>query len=323
MKNKKLLKKNIFLIGDGELLLFTAKLFNDNKYNVVIISSKRHAQSFLKKNYFQKKLKKIVKFKILNNQKELENIVIKDSLAICFGPSWIFSKKIRSFFKGEMYNIHCLPLPKFMGGAHYTWQILNSNFEGGIYLQKINDKLDRGPIVYKSNFKISKNNTKPKDFYNINYYHGKKFIKKLLNFKLIKKNLVRNQKFFLKSIYFPRLMTKKNAYIDWQWSGLEIKRFCDAFDDPYNGASTFHGSNKVFLKDVKIFNNDKYHPYCAGLVIRKIKKSIYIATTLGTLLVKDLYFENKSSNKLIKKGDRLLTPYKYLENSRLFRPIYK
>lgn len=323
MKNKKLLKKNIFLIGDGELLLFTAKLFSDNKFNIIIISSKRHAQGFLKNTFFQKTIKKIVKFKILNNQNELKNLIPKNSLAICFGPSWIFSDKIRKLFDDEMYNIHCLPLPMFMGGAHYTWQILNNNSEGGIYLQKINHKLDKGPIVSKSNFKITKKKPKPKDFYRINYNFGKKFIKKLLNLKIINKNIIDNKNFFSKSTYFPRLMTIKNAYIDWQWNGDEIERFCNAFDDPYNGASTYNGQNKVILKDVKIIDKKKYHPYCSGLILRKKDKSIYVATTSGTLKVKNSYFEKKSLKKVIKKGDRFLTSYKYLENSRAFRPIYK
>ena len=55
----------------------------------------------------------------------------------------IFRKNYKLFF-GK--NLQCSPnaTSKYMGGAHYTWQILNKNKEGGVFLQKISKKLDCG-----------------------------------------------------------------------------------------------------------------------------------------------------------------------------------
>lgn len=322
MKKFNLLKKNIFLIGSGDLLLYFAKLLLSRNYNVTIISSKRHSKEFLQNNFFIRKIKSFVKFKILKSQNELIKFNFQSSVAICFGPSWVFKKQIRKLFNDQMYNIHSLPLPKFMGGAHYTWQILNSNYEGGVYLQKISDKIDRGPIIIGSKFKIPITMTKPIDFYNENFDHGKKFINKILKLKITKKINNNDSKFFLQSTYFPRLMTKINAYVNWHWSGEEIRRFCNAFDDPYSGAVSFCGKNKVIFKDVSIYDDTKYHPYCAGLVVRKKNNYIFVATIKGTLLIKDCFYENKSLRKIIKNGDRFFTPYKYLEKSITFRPKY-
>ena len=63
-----------------------------------------------------------------------------------------------------MYNVNPIPLPLYMGGAHFTWQILNSEFRAGIYLQKITNQLDRGPILYSEKFFLNKKSKFPLNF---------------------------------------------------------------------------------------------------------------------------------------------------------------
>ena len=87
-----------------------------------------------------------------------------------------------------MFNINCIPLPKYMGGAHFTWQILNKSKECGIYLQKITKNLDQGQILYSKKFKIKNRKPTPQNYFNLYEIEGKKFIKKYsVNF-LMRKN---------------------------------------------------------------------------------------------------------------------------------------
>lgn len=51
-------------------------------------------------------------------------------------------------------------------------------------------------------------------------------------------------------LYFPRLLTKDNGWIDWNSSGREMAPFCQAFDEQYQGAATYIKGHEVRLKKV-------------------------------------------------------------------------
>ena len=71
-------------------------------------------------------------------------------------------------------------------------------------------------------------------------------------------------------LYFPRLHTAANGWINWQWSAVEIERFCNAFDEPYPGAGTFCKDVEVRLRDVSLAQGESVscHPFSAGLIVR-------------------------------------------------------
>ena len=210
-------------------------------------------------------------------------------------------------------------------GAHYTWQILNKNKEGGVFLQKISKKLDCGPVLFSKKYTLTKRDILPKHYFQKSFYFGKLFIDQII------RKLKNNKDFKIKSFkkrfeqreYFPRLMTKINAFINWNWSAQDVLLFCNSFDTPYPGAMTFHGKNLVSFKGVKLYNSNNYHPFAAGLVIKKIKDKLYVITVKGTLEISNCLFNNRIINKKIKQGDRFYTPSKYLDEAAIFKPKYK
>lgn len=320
--------KNICLIGSGDLLIYFAEELLRIKINVTIVSSETHSNSFLQNKKFQILLKKNINFKIIKNInkiKNLDKILNKSSTAICFGPRWIFSEKVINYFSGRMYNVHPMPLPKYMGGAHYTWQILNKNKEGGIFLQKISKKLDCGEILFNKKYTLSNKDILPTHYFQKSLYFGKFFINAII------KNLKNNNDFKIKNFkkkyeqreYFPRLMTKKNAFINWNWSAKDILLFCNSFDNPYSGAMTLYDNNIVSFRGVKLHNSKKFHPFAAGLVLKKNKDKLYVITFKGTLEINNCLFNDKIFNKKIKQGDRFYTPSKYLDDAVIFTPKYK
>ena len=54
-----------------------------------------------------------------------------------------------------MLNFNGIPVPKYLGGAHYTWQILNSDKSGGNVLQEITENIDKGPILKSDYYELS------------------------------------------------------------------------------------------------------------------------------------------------------------------------
>lgn len=330
-KNTQLRFSKIILIGGGELLLYTAKILKQKKIDFSILVSRRHSlenfnnisfTDFLKNRDINYKVIKNINSNILNT-----NIIIKpNSLAICFGPSWIFSKKILKLFNYNMFNINLIPLPKYMGGAHFTWQILNNNFEGGVYFQKITNKLDQGPILLGKRFKVKKiNKLTPSHFFKQNIKYGKKFIDSLVvkiikNFKFQMNDF---KKAYLFREYFPRLLSKKNAFINWSWSTKEILAFCNAFDSPYSGAMTFYKKNKISLKKVSLFKKKKFHPFASGIIIKIIKPYIYVATKEGIIKIGESLKSQVNINKSMRQGQRLITPHKYIDAGFSYTPRFK
>jgi methionyl-tRNA formyltransferase len=126
------------------------------------------------------------------------------------------------------------------------------------------------------------------------------------------------------SSYWPRLNTDIHGYIDWSWELTDIERFICAFDDFYNGASTFLNGQKVRLKKCyTLYRDGKFHPFQRGLIYRVADGKVFVAAGEGTLLVNSILDENGVSiiNEL-RVGDRLYTPTKSLEEAMEFRAVY-
>jgi methionyl-tRNA formyltransferase len=125
------------------------------------------------------------------------------------------------------------------------------------------------------------------------------------------------------STYFPRLYTQKHGFINWSWNGREINDFIYAFDDPYEGASTFLNNQPVHLKSSTItLAEGKFHPFFSGLVYRISNKSVYIAVKDGTIIIQKVILGKKNIINQIRVGQRFYTPIKYLEEAMTFEAKY-
>ena len=306
----------ITLIGGGKLMKDFAS-FVKSFCNVLVVVSKRHHEEALKKELEEIGCSYHVSDDI-NNDKEFKQIAeLHSRICICFGPAWIFDKKIIELFESRIFNFNGIPLPRYTGGAHYTWQILNDSKEGGAYIQQITMDIDRGPVSEHIKYKLTGKAKLPKDYEKENYAMGYQFLQDfILGIVQYKKDieLTENQVDWSQKRYFPRLLTSRNGWINWQWSGKEIVKFCEAFGEPYKGANTtVNGENYIAIKSLKLINTEYYHPYCSGLVVNRLKdKYLYIASSDGLLLCDEYDLADGEINV----GDRLETPIDLLEKSR-------
>ena len=326
MKKKKINQiKNFIILGGSLTSLEFCKFLQIKKVNHELFFNKRQSKEKFKNCFFIDLVKKDkVKYTITNNINRCKNFKKYNpynSIIIGFGQPWKLENKILKAFENKSFDVMGIPMPEYRGGAHYSWMIINQNYRGGIFIQDISKKTIQGKIDtnrfidgiyynYPNKLKI------PQDFFD---YSSKKeivFLKKFYN--KIKNNFNFKFKKFSchKSLFFPRLLSSKNSFIDWNFPDSDLINFINAFDDPYPGAQTFLSDTKVHLKKIKIFKNKHFGSFSKGLIINKDKNLIYISLK-NKIITTGIILNQKKENifKKIKVGERFFTPKKFLEIS--------
>ncbi len=320
---------NFIIFGGNRTLAGFSKMMKENGYKFVVFSSERHLSDEIEHRVKLKDFLKSNGIKYycsddINKDNRVDKFITKGTFALSFDAAWIFKKEFIEKFKGKFLNSHGARLPQYRGGGGYSWQIMRKNRCGYSLLHKIDPGIDTGDIVKFREFIFPPTCNTPNEYFDVSYENDmimlNEFIEELIKGKDFK--TVSQQEYF--SIYFPRLNTKKHGFINWNMNTEEIELFICAFDDPYPGASTFINGKRVFLKKVYTeFSDGPFHPFQSGLVYRKSKDALFVATRNGTLIVKEIIYEDSSSAMGdIKLGDRFYTPQKHIEESMLFRAVY-
>lgn len=255
---------------------------------------------------------------------DLISLINDNTIGFSIVTLWIFKKEIIDLFKGHFYNYHGALLPNEKGGGTFTWKILRQNFDGGLTIHKMVPEIDAGPIVLEEIFTYPDTLKKPVEFEFYRDEYEKKLLDKFLNKVLMNDIDVHRPQNKINNYYWPLLQTEINGVINWAWSGKEIKIFIDAFDDPYNGASTECKGKRIFIKDADFLKTElKTHPFQNGLVLNKENNFLTVCVNDGLLTIKkviDLF--GKSVIDSIKLGDRLYSTNERIENSMITRPVY-
>jgi len=244
------------------------------------------------------------------------------ALALCFGPAWIFPDTVIERFAAGMLNFNGIPIPRYLGGAHYTWQILNDYRRSGCHIQEITRDVDRGDLLMSATFELPAAAATPAAYFEANDAHGHEFLDAFLG-TLARREPLRRQRFEAvdaERLYFPRLMTRENGWIDWSWSGAEILRFCNAFAAPYPGASTRYQGRRMFVKKAGLVSDAEhggFHPFCAGLIVRTRVDSFTVVVRDGLLRIDAWAWEGDAL--AIREGERLATDAAELAHARLYR----
>ncbi|MBC7381838.1 MAG: hypothetical protein H7296_02460 [Bacteroidia bacterium] len=272
------------------------------------------------KDYLEKnKLPYTVCENINVEPKFIENIT-NNTLAIGLGEAWSFDKHIIEKLEGRLIDLMGIRLPQYRGGAHYTWQILRGNKIGACNLQVINEDMiqgvfDSGEIVKFKEYLFPVDARIPDDYFNYAVSEEINMIKEFVDEVSKKKTFTPFPLQNNFSMYFPRLHTLKNAFVDWRWNTCDIDKFICAFDDPYAGVSTQLNGQLVRIKKSRVETNDGgFHPFQAGLVYKIYNGYLYIATKDGSVILKNVYNQNGTEvTNTIKTGDRFITPNEWIE----------
>lgn len=248
----------------------------------------------------------------------LEAFVDGQTLGIAIGAAWVFPHALASKFSGKFFDFMGIDLPRYRGGAHYTWAILNQHRRGACNLQVIeggSETFHRGKILCSESYVFPLDCRTPQDFFEFAVPRETAFLEAFFD------RVQRQETFRLSALdesqrsFYPFLNTKLNGWVDWSWSVAEIERFICAFDNPYPGASTLWRGQRVFLKNTVFHERDgTFHPFTAGLVLRAAAGEVHVAARGGTLVIREIRDESQAP-VVVQEGDRLFTPARELESA--------
>ena len=167
------------------------------------------------------------------------------------------------------------------------------NFKSGTTIHFVEKKIDAGFSIVNKSFIFPKNirNSLTKIQKYSMKIHKKNindFLRKIYQKKFFYKEKIHST---LKSFYWPRVSTKKNAWINWTWNAYEIVNFINAFSHPYEGAATYLNKKIVKIQKARIKREKLiFHPYQYGLIYKISKNKVYIGAKSGSIIIdiKDL-----------------------------------
>lgn len=262
--------------------------------------------------------------KELLNDAKILNFLVKDELdfrakisdkhydlIFGLGPAWIISRKTLSL-ANLWININAIPLPRYMGGAHSTWQLLNDDNSGSILFQEIDFPVDKGKIFAKFDFSYTKEQASPEARLRENSRQLLLNLETVMNEIIEGKHDSASYLDFSQAEYWPRLSTEIHGWIDWGWTSVEIIRFIGAFGDPYEGAKTELMGHVVYFRHAHMLEERTFHPFTAGTIVRhQSNHGVDVAVTDGIIRLNALIPEALRRKSL--RGLRFHTPIDKLE----------
>ncbi len=302
--------KNFIIFGSNRLnengpLTTFINILEKKKINYYIITSPkklylRDANKILFKNYLKKR-----DHSILSNLdiRKISKLIDKNTIAISFNATWKFKPDLLDLFKKRIYNYHNADLPTQRGAGCISWAILRNIYETSLNFHAIEKDYDSGDIALRKKIFLQKEKINyPSDYIKCIAKHEKQFFMKFIDTILKDKIKLKKQKG--ESFYWPRLNSKIDGRINWNYDAKDIITFIKSFSQPYSGAFTYIEKFKLKIFKAKFHNSRKFHPYQNGLIFRENKNSIFVANFKGIIKLEKSSIE--CSQKLNLLGKKFL-----------------
>ncbi len=180
-----------------------------------------------------------------NSASELERI---RSIA----PAAFFSFYYRDLLKDELLsiptrggvNMHGSLLPRYRGRAPVNWMLLHGEREGGVTLHYMVKRADAGDIVDQEAFAIGPDET-PTDVYTKILPAVERVLERSA-LAVLDGTAPRIQQMESKATKFGR-RRPEDGLIHWRWCAEDVRNLVRAVTQPYPGAFTFAGSERVLV----------------------------------------------------------------------------
>ncbi|MFT4848426.1 MAG: methionyl-tRNA formyltransferase [Sediminicola sp.] len=209
------------------------------------------------------------------------------------------------------FNLHASLLPKYRGAAPINWAIINSETETGVTTFFIDENIDTGEIIAKSNIEIETDET-------VGTLHdklmdlGSDLV--IHTIELIAQDTIKTkvQSTNATTKEAPKL-TSENTRIDWTSTAEEIDAFIRGLS-PYPVAWSILENNGVEIK-VKVYKasvEKESHTLGIGEILTT-KKKIRVAITGGYLDIKEIQLAGKRKMEV----SALLNGYSFDNSAKL------
>ena len=318
--------------GGGKLIAALILMLRKQALPVFIVTSVRHLKetihvdgnSMAFSDFLKKKNIEFLLSQNVSEDVDVQKLITEKTIGISSGAAWLFKKQFIDRFNGRLVNCHGTRLPQDRGGGGFSWRIMRGEKIGVSLIHQVDEGIDTGKILFFEEYIFPEACRIPADFQKYSTERSLKLFEKFFKYIQSRKQFdcFPQQESF--SIYWPRLSTDFQGYIDWSWSIYDIEKFICAFDDPYNGAITFLNGEKIRVKKCcTSFSDGIFHPFQKGIIYRKTEKTLFVATEKGSLLINKIVDDNGIDIfNDIKLGARLYTPGKYLEEAKEYRAVY-
>ncbi len=319
---------HIILMGGSPLLVDAAKMLRDRGYTIDIYTAPRQEAEILPNGktlgvtLTKAGFDWFISTDDINVALPLHTITEK-TIGIGLGEAWSFQAPILNAFQHRLLDFMTIPLPRYRGGAHISWAIMNQENEWGCALQEVTTNTeqgvwDDGAIVCSATYHVPSLAMTPKDWFDECSVREVEFLADFFTGVQRGRHYEPVMPDERKSLFFPRLKTTEQGWIDWSWSGADIADFINAFDTPYPGAHTTIDGRVVQLRGAEFFDNEEYHPFAAGLVLRMEVSHIVVATKGGVIHVDKV----EGDDMRFRCGQRFFTSRERLEHALTYAPNY-
>ena len=164
----------------------------------------------------------------------------------------ILPKEVLEIPKYGTLNVHPSLLPKLRGASPIQGAILSGEKETGVTIMLMNEKMDEGPILSKSNLKSQISNLSYKELKNQLAELGGKLLVEIIP-KWTNGEIKPREQEHKKATYTKKI-TKENGLIDWNEPAEIIERKIRAFT-PWPGAYTFVSGKRLIIIQAELKNN--------------------------------------------------------------------
>lgn len=215
---------------------------------------------------------------VISNKPIGDNKVI---YSIAIGWRWIL--KLNS----KLIVFHDSLLPRLRGFNPLVTSLINGDNEIGLSVLFGSENFDTGDLIIQKKTEIEY----PIKIKNAIEIVGNLYGKALIElFAKIKDNKLFATKQDESLATYSLWRDELDYKIDWSQSSIFIKRFIDSVGDPYKGALTYIGDNKVIVKDATIVDEDVIiENRIPGKVLFKNNNKFIIVCGKGLLCIENFY----------------------------------
>ncbi|MBI5079559.1 methionyl-tRNA formyltransferase [Candidatus Wolfebacteria bacterium] len=218
-------------------------------------------------------------------------------LAIVAAYGKIIPKEILDISRFGFLNIHGSLLPAYRGASPIQSAILNGEKETGVTIMRIDEEMDHGPLLGKSEIRISKSETYGSLSQKLAILGAELLIKVFPDYISGKiKPVEQNHS----EATYTKIVKKKDGRIDWTKSAEEIERMTRAFYPwpaawtVWNG-KTFHpaGDHPKSEKLLKITETEisEENNHQIGEIFLTKNNQLAVKCGVGSLVIKKLQLE--------------------------------
>jgi len=202
-------------------------------------------------------------------------------IVVAYGQ--ILSKEILSLPRYGCVNVHASLLPAYRGAAPVHWAVINGEKRTGVTTMLMNEGLDTGDILLKSEYEIS-GDVNTGEVYDVLAELGAKLLVSTLQG--LKKQSLKPVAQTQDGSYAP-LLTREDERLDWSWNTSEIHNRIRGLN-PWPGSFTYYRSEQVKIWQSRILGADKARNYLdqgcrPGQIVSFSEGGLLLATGDGIL----------------------------------------